>query len=217
MSVATNLGIDLAEYDARIRTFIPDYEEMLEVAADAVPPGARTIVDLGIGTGALAQRCLEVASRAKVVGIDADQEILHVAAQRLGDRASCVCSDFSGAKISACDAVVASLALHHIPTRKEKTALYRRIARSLRRGGVLVSVDCNPAADADLAGRQHQAWREHLELSYSRARAAALLRAWSHEDFYMPLEVEMELIRRGGLKPEVLWRKGVFAVLRATR
>ena len=53
MSVATHLGIDLAEYDARIRSFIPDYEEMLAVAAAAVPAQARTIVDLGIGTGAL--------------------------------------------------------------------------------------------------------------------------------------------------------------------
>jgi hypothetical protein len=28
MGVATHLGIKLGEYDARIRTFIPDYEEI---------------------------------------------------------------------------------------------------------------------------------------------------------------------------------------------
>ena len=36
MSVATHLGIDLGEYDARIRTFIPHYEEMLDVAAGSL-------------------------------------------------------------------------------------------------------------------------------------------------------------------------------------
>ena len=50
MSVATHLGIDLAEYDARIRTFIPHYEEMLDVAASVIDPKSETIVDLGIGT-----------------------------------------------------------------------------------------------------------------------------------------------------------------------
>ena len=36
MGVASHLGIQLDEYDARIRTFIPRYERMLDVAADAV-------------------------------------------------------------------------------------------------------------------------------------------------------------------------------------
>ncbi|HEY5161617.1 MAG TPA: hypothetical protein VII81_01280, partial [Terriglobales bacterium] len=64
MDVAAHLGIDIVEYDERIRTFIPDYEEMLDVAAEAIPASARTIVDLGTGTGALAARCVERASRA---------------------------------------------------------------------------------------------------------------------------------------------------------
>ena len=54
MSVAAHLGIRLSEYDRRIRTFIPRYEEILDAAAASVVPKARTIVDLGIGTGALA-------------------------------------------------------------------------------------------------------------------------------------------------------------------
>ena len=33
MGVASHLGIQLTEYDRRIRTFIPDYEEMLDAAA----------------------------------------------------------------------------------------------------------------------------------------------------------------------------------------
>ena len=46
MGVASHLGIKLTEYDSRIRTFIPHYEEMLGVAAAAIPPRARTIVEL---------------------------------------------------------------------------------------------------------------------------------------------------------------------------
>jgi hypothetical protein len=74
MSVAAHLGIDLKEYDSRIRTFIPHYEEMLDVAAAAIPPRARTITDLGTGTGALSARCLKTAARARAIGIDLDRE-----------------------------------------------------------------------------------------------------------------------------------------------
>ena len=79
MSVAAHLGIRLSEYDARIRTFIPDYDRMLDVAAAAIPRNTRTIVDLGIGTGALASRCLRRAPGARVVGVDADADILALA------------------------------------------------------------------------------------------------------------------------------------------
>jgi hypothetical protein len=58
MSVANHLGIDLSEYDARIRTFIPNYEEMLDVVASVIDPMSSMILDLGIGTGALSERCV---------------------------------------------------------------------------------------------------------------------------------------------------------------
>ena len=83
MGVASHLGITLTEYDSRIRTFIPHYEEMLDVAAAAIPPSARTIVDLGVGTGALSARCLAVARQARTVGIDLDPDILALAGRRL--------------------------------------------------------------------------------------------------------------------------------------
>ena len=87
MGVASHLGIELSEYDSRIRTFIPHYEEMLDAAAAAIPPRARTIVDLGIGTGALSARCLRTAGRAHAIGIDVDPEVLTLAKRRLGGRA----------------------------------------------------------------------------------------------------------------------------------
>ena len=213
MGVAAHLGIDLAQYDERIRTFIPGYEEMLDVAAEAVPAMARTIVDLGTGTGALAALCIEHAPRAHVVGIDSDSGILAAAHGRLQERGCFLCANFMNAPIPECDVVVASFALHHVRTRLSKAALYKRIRAALRRGGLMLTVDCHPASDPELAREQHLAWRSHLESSYSRARAVSLLKAWSREDFYVPLEAEMTLMRKAGMRAEVLWRKGAFAVI----
>lgn len=217
MSVATHLGIDLAEYDADIRKFIPDYDEMLQVAAGAIPASARHIVELGIGTGALAARCLQSANRARITGIDLDAEILKAAALRLGARATLVCSAFSRAPLPDCDAVVASYSLHHVRTRRAKTTLYRRIHKALRRDGIFISVDCNPAANPRLAREQRNAWKAHLLRSYQPAKAEEFLQAWSREDVYVPLDAETNLLRNSGFRVETLWRRGAFAVLMGMR
>ena len=217
MSVAAHLGIDLADYDARIRTFIPDYEEMLDVAAAALPKSTRTIVDLGVGTGALAAACLTRVPRARVVGIDADADIMALAAARLGTRATFVKGSFLTAPLPRCDAVVASFALHHIRTRAAKGALYRRLRAALRPRGVLITVDCQPAIDRVVRRAQFDRWRAHLRAAYSPAGARRLLRAWSHEDVYVPLDAELDLLRGAGFRTEVLWRHGAFAVVRCAR
>ncbi len=217
MGVSAHLGIELREYDSRIRTFIPHYEEMLGVAAAAIPPRARTIVDLGIGTGALSSRCLVTAPRARTVGIDVDPGILALAGRRLGDRATLVAGSFLREALPDCDALVASFALHHVRTRDAKAALYRRIRAALRPGGLFVSVDSNPASDAAVRRAQIDAWLTHLRKVYSPARARAIFKAWSYEDVYVPLDAEVGLLRSAGFRVELLWRRGAFAVLRAAR
>jgi SAM-dependent methyltransferase len=137
MGVATHLGIKLGEYDTRIRTFIPDYEEMLQAPAGVVPANARTIVDLGIGTGALSARCLRNARRARILGIDADARMLDAAVRRLHGRAELMCGNFIRADLPTCGAVVASFALHHVRTRAAKEKLYGRIRKVLRPGIVV--------------------------------------------------------------------------------
>jgi ubiquinone/menaquinone biosynthesis C-methylase UbiE len=215
MSVAAHLGIRLDEYDARIRTFIPDYEEMLDVAAAALPRTAHTIVDLGTGTGALAARCLRSASRARIIGIDADTEVLKVAGRRLGRRATFIGASFLRAPVPRCDAIVSSFALHHVRSRAAKAGLYKRLRRALVRGGRLVNVDCQPSSHADIAAAQMTAWRDHLQRRYSAPESRKLLRAWADEDTYVPLETEIVMLRSAGFRVDVLWRKGAFAVLQA--
>jgi ubiquinone/menaquinone biosynthesis C-methylase UbiE len=217
VSVASHLGIRVDEYDARIRTFIPHYEEMLDTAASLVPNDARTIVDLGIGTGALSARCLLHASGARVVGIDADADILAMARRRLGDRLTPIVGSFLRVPLPRCDAIVASFALHHVRTRAAKRAVYRRVRAALRPHARLIVVDCQPAADRTLWSAQRNAWLAHLGRSYSRAKARSLLAAWSHEDVYVPLETELSLVGESGLRAEVIWRRGAFAVMTGSR
>ncbi len=222
MSVAAHLGIDLREYDARIRTFIPGYEALLGAAAAALQTSARTraplVVDLGIGTGALSAACLARLPRARVIGVDEDPDILAAARARLGGALTgTVHGSFERAALPRCDAVVASLALHHIPTPARRLRLFRRIHAALRPGGALVSADCHPASNDRIAAVDRRAWLAHLEHAYTTVEARRYLRAWSREDYYTTLAAETILLRRAGFTVDVVLRTGSFAVVAAFR
>jgi SAM-dependent methyltransferase len=143
--------------------------------------------------------------------------MLALARRRLGARASFQTDSFLRASLPQSDATVASFALHHVRTRAAKAALYRRIRAALRPGGVLVTVDCQPARDALVRRAQFAEWLAHLRRTYAPAEARGFLRAWSHEDVYQSLDGEMALMQSAGFGVELLWRRGAFAVIRATR
>jgi ubiquinone/menaquinone biosynthesis C-methylase UbiE len=230
VSVADHLGIRLDEYDARIRTFIPDYEAMIEAGAAALRalPADRTrgsaheraprIVDLGTGTGALAAACARVCPQLSLTAIDADAGILDMARSRLeplGLEPTFVHGSFMDVTVPACDAIVASFALHHIPDAGDRRRLLRNLHHVVAHGGLLVFVDCYPSADATMARLEQDAWRAHLRQSYAASEADALLAAWAKEDTYVPLPDELAMIRAAGFAPHVVWRRNAFAVIAA--
>lgn len=216
MGVATHLGIRLRDYDAMIRTFIPDYEEMLNEAASALHLMKRrspVVVELGIGSGALAQRCVAVSPRARVIGLDVDADILALARRRLGSRLTTLSGNFLAEPLPTCDVIVSSFALHHVRTRSRKAGIYRRCFRALRPGGLFVTADCCLATDRHQQVRDREAWRAHLERTYRPARAEGFLRAWAKEDVYFSLADEIDLLERAGFKVDVRWRRRSFAVV----
>ena len=219
MSVSTHLAINLAEYDARIRTFIPDYEEMLDVVAHVVAlHGPRRVIDLGTGTGALAARVSAAVPAASLLGIDEDAGMLGMAARRLRRRrVTFQHENFLTAALPSCQAVVASFALHHVERPRVKGAFYRRVYRALRRGGIFVSADCYPASLDSLSEDGRRAWLAHLRTSYGAKQGAAFLQAWAKEDFYTTIALEERLLRSAGFQTEIVWRRNPFAVIVAGR
>ena len=222
MSVASHLSLSIDQYDARIRTYVPGYVQMLELVAETVnvlAGSAPTIVDLGIGTGALSVHCLRARPEANLIGIDSDPEMLQVARARLAGHArlELIERSFLTGTLPSCDAMVACIALHHIRAAPEKAAFYQRCAQALNPGGFLLSADCFPAADPRLAAHQREQWLDHLRLSYEDPEATRLLDSWAAEDTYFPLESELQWLRAAGLETEVMWRAGGFAVLMASR
>ena len=221
MGTEAHLGIDLSEYDARIRTFIPDYEPLHDAVAAALRDTVRrrrpTIVELGIGTGALAARSLDACPSAHIVGFDEDPTMLAAAEARLGGRVRAVPGSFESVDLPAADAIVACLALHHVPPGARRQRLFRRLREALRPGGVLVNADCFPATHARLAAADRAAWIDHLAVSYSPRQIRGFFRRWAVEDYYVPLDDELGALRRAGFRADVTLRRHAFAVIVASR
>ena len=221
-SVSRHLRIAIEEYDRIIRQFIPAYDEMLEQAAAAVMttrPLDR-VLDLGAGTGSLSERLLTRAGDARVELWDVDEAMLGQARARLGafgERAEFRLQSFH-TTLPPGDAVMASLALHHVRELDEKRALYRRIGAALRPGGVFVNADVTIPADAALAKQAYRGWADHLVASgIEEEQAWRHFEEWADEDRYFPLEDELAALAQAGLEAACPWRVGPATVTVAAK
>ena len=158
---------------------------------------------------------------ARVWGIDADAAMMQVARKRLGrrlQRVTLVEGSFLDVPLPACDAIVASYALHHIRTLRQKQAFYRRCFEALRPGGVLVNGDCAPSSTKQGFAQDLNVWFTHLARTFGgRAGAKRVYESWADEDVYVPLAEEIRLLKRAGFDVDIPWRRSPFAVIVGVR
>lgn len=223
-SVKRHLDVDAEGYDAQIHRFIPHYDDMLatgvELLAALTEPTAR-VLDLGGGTGALSAAVLEGLPQARVTVLDVDGEMLAEARRRLapfGDRVRFSEASFLD-ELPPTDAVVASLALHHVHDLERKTALYRAVRASLVPGGAFLNLDAAITEDERLRALLFDRWAAHLDAhGISAAEARGHFAAWAEEDRYFPLDAELAALRRAGFdQVECFWRRGSCSICCALR
>ena len=210
-SVRRHLRVAIDAYDATIRQFIPGYDEMLGVAARELAPVASGLVlDLGGGTGALAEAILKSRGRGTVELVDVDSEMLAQARTRLsrfGRRVRFTEGSFLGA-LPRCNGAAASLSLHHVPTLDAKRALYRRIHDALEPGGVFVNADATMPAEPAASEAIWRAWADHMvRQGIAEERAFQHFEEWSDEDTYFPLPEELAAVAAAGFDAECVWRE----------
>ena len=209
-SVRSHLRLEIDAYDESIRKFIPGYEVALARAAEEVADvSPALVVDLGAGTGALTEAILMQERVGRVDAVDVDPEMLaqaRVRLSRFGSRVSFSEAPFD-APLPECDAVAASLALHHVPTIKGRMVLHKRIFEALRPGGVFVNADVTVSAQPKSRERTYRLWAAHLvSCGIGEQRAYRHFDEWALEDTYFSLEDELAAMRRAGFDAECIWR-----------
>jgi SAM-dependent methyltransferase len=216
-SVRKHLGVDIDAYDDQIRRFIPGYEAMLCAAAEAVAsvqPGL--VLDLGAGTGGLSEVLLREDGVGHVELLDVDPEMLGRARSRLaafGWRARYRERSFFD-PLPSCDAVAASLSLHHIPTIEAKRALYGRVFDALWAGGIFVNADATMPSESPSRDALYRRWVDHMvACGIDEPDAWRHLDEWAKEDTYLPLDVEMAAMADAGFRVTCVWREGPMGVV----
>jgi tRNA (cmo5U34)-methyltransferase len=126
-----------------MRIEVPAFERLQdEVAAASADAEATVILELGTGTGETARRVLDRHPGARLVGIDASEEMLATAEAALAGRDV-------GLRVARLedplppgpfDLVFSALTVHHLDA-AGKADLFRRVAAALRRGGRFVLGD----------------------------------------------------------------------------
>lgn len=184
-SPASYLDMMLAE--------VPGYRELQHQVAEATRgTGARSVLDLGIGTGETAAAVLAVHPAAHLTGIDQSEPMLAQARAR-----------FPGADLRVqrledplpegrYDLVVSALAVHHLDA-AGKADLFRRVHARLHPGGRFV------LADVVIPGDPRD----------------AVTPVHPQHDKPSSLADQLRWLREAGLEPAVRWQQQDLAVLAA--
>ncbi len=159
-----------ADYDAAAPVVHPLYNEVQAAVLAALPVGVSHVVDLGGGSGRLAEQILGAFPQAAVTVVEPSKSFRTLATRRLsrfGDRATIVPGRaeeaWSGA-VRPAEAIVSTSALHHLDA-DQKNAAFATAFGALPAGGVMINGDeYRPPSDATYRELLIE-WGEHMRSS----------------------------------------------------
>jgi tRNA (cmo5U34)-methyltransferase len=153
-----------AGYDALRRQLIPCFDPFYGAAVgalEALPGASPRVLDVGSGTGLLADLVKRRHPAARATLLDVSEEMLARARARFAGAAVPVeirVGDSARADLGGpWDAVVSALSIHHLAD-AEKRDLYARAFAALAPGGVLVNADNVLAEDPAERARHRAGW-----------------------------------------------------------
>jgi len=207
-------------FDELIVKLVPDYRGMIEALVDALPfePHERIrVLDLGCGTGTVARVVAERFSEARLTCIDVAVSMIAAAREKLAGflQTAFVVGDFAAIEIDGrYDAVLSSLALHHLDTERDKRRLYEQLHATLNPGGVFVNADIVLGGDDRLSAHYLSRWAEWMagNVGWDEVRSRWMPKHQA-EDRPARLLDHLDWLRAAGFAAvDVVWKRDNFAV-----
>jgi tRNA (cmo5U34)-methyltransferase len=206
-----------ADYDALRRRLVPSLDAFYDAAIAALALASRPVrrvLDLGAGTGLLAERVGRAFPEAELTLLDGSPAMLATARARLGVGVVQVRQDFADdLPAGPWDAIVSALAIHHVED-PLKRRLFAQVHDRLAPGGVFVNAEqvAGPTARLD---ELYQRWHRtrSAELGTTAQEWAAAEQRMSYDQL-ATLDAQLAWLRDAGFEDvDCLFKQYAFAVI----
>jgi tRNA (cmo5U34)-methyltransferase len=215
-------------YGEHMQKWIPGYDEAHALILDALrlhlPPASR-LLDLGAGTGRVSKMILSSFDDCYISLTDFSANMLAEAPRKLAaydGRFDTKVGDFFSEAVDypegSFDAVVSVFAICHGRGETVYQALYRKIRRWLKPGGLFICYDhvlgdTNKFTVLNVAG-----WKQYMELSQSKESTKEGIVSTYQEDAPLSLRRHLHLLEEAGFTAaDVLWKRDIFGVYAAVK
>ena len=206
------------EFDSRVIKIVPHYADMIDALVTTLPFSASRpirVADLGCGTGTISLSVKKRFPNARITCIDMSENMLALAARKLKVLKHI---EFEPGELSSYrftgryDAIVSSLALHHIEG-PGKIALFKKIHGTLKAGGVFANADIIASADKSIQQKFIDKWGEFVMRSFTQAQTHENHRRYKREDRPAVLADELKNLKTAKFRStEIFWKYYNFVV-----
>ena len=210
-------------FDSRVEKVTPRYDEMLEALINAIPDVSDSprVLDLGCGTGNITLKVFKRFPNAHVTCLDLSENMLEIAKEKLADYdVEYVLGDFTIIDlIDEYDAIISSLALHHIRDDEGKLAMYKEIHKSLKDGGVFYNADIISASSKYNEELNNKISKDHMiKCGVTEEEITEHYQKRHSNDIPTTLEKHFEFLKEAGFKElDVIWKYYNTAVYGGTK
>jgi tRNA (cmo5U34)-methyltransferase len=206
-------------FDGLIRTLIPQYQDMIEALAEVLPfhPKERvSILDLGSGTGNVSLAVKNRFPNVHVTCLDLADNMIQQTRTKLSEypEVNYVVSDLRDLEaVQEYDAVVSSLAIHHL-SRAEQKSFYSQVYTALKESGVFYNADILLSSSPYLNQLYREKWGDFMLQTYSQQEVEEIwFSKHQKEDHPQPLQDHLDWLEEAGFEEvDVVWRYYYFGV-----
>lgn len=200
------------KYDEIMPMICEPYNKFLQIGANAVPDGLKSICDIGIGTGNFSKLVKKRFPNIEVYGVDMNPALLDIAATKIKGLKKYKL-DINNDIFPKVDYFISSMTLHHLDTDKRREGLLKIINNS----NGLINFDIVLDDEYNL----NKAVESVLNFVKKSVTEKKKLEEIEYElrvkDNYMHIEEQKQIFESQGMNFEVLKRAQPYIVYRVSR
>lgn len=206
------------KYDSQRRYLIPCFDDFYNSCLPIIDkiPSAKTVLDIGAGTGLFSQFIYQRNNNLKFTLIDISSEMLAVAKDRFAGLPDFEFKelDFSVDPIpTKYDLIISALAIHHLED-EQKEKLYQNIFNALNTGGIFINADQVEGRSNWFDSFYKSNWKETVIRSGLDEQAIERAFERIKLDKFAKLETQLQMLENSGFNDvDCIYKQNNFVVI----